>query len=212
MSGSEGEFSFFMILIHNADERWLITTRGSNMRGDTMGCCISYFIGFENERTLEGILRFIGTQASALGFKIVRFKLEKDRKELYIDPHEGCETLVLRFRKLKDMVADKEHFYWQDGCCFREIEKAIKGRDHHDPSNWPMTPFLRENLWFCSDFVKTEYAPKSIHAKVCELLRLIAPFASLFVVRDEADFYETRSRENLLKNHGYLAGDRVNDL
>jgi hypothetical protein len=42
--------------------------------------------------------------------------------------HKDCETLALDFRKLKDMVAGKDYFYWHDGCCFRELElKGIKG-------------------------------------------------------------------------------------
>jgi hypothetical protein len=45
-----------------------------------------------------------------------------------------------------------------------------------------------------------------------ELMRMISPAVSLFCVRDEANFYETRSWKNLLENHGYLAGERVNDL
>ena len=51
-----------------------------------------------------------------------------------------------------------------------------------------------------------------MHAKLCELMRLMAPRASLLCVRDEADFYEPQSKEDLLKGHGYLAGDRVNDV
>lgn len=48
-----------------------------------------------------------------------------------------------------------------------------------------------------------------MHVKVCEFLRLVAPYASLFHVRDEAGFYETRSKERLLKlnrHTGWLTG------
>ncbi|MEW5983726.1 MAG: hypothetical protein AB1806_15345 [Acidobacteriota bacterium] len=167
-----------------------------------MGCCINYFIGFENLDALDRALAAVVEHAATLGFDVRRRSFTEQRRTVTIQPHEHCETLVFDFMTVEHWAQSGEEPF-----CGREIMQT----NWDDCTTWTCT-FLRPHLWYCAGFVKTEYAPKSVHAKVCELLRGMAPRAALFCVRDEAGFYETRSRDALEEGHGYLAGRRVDDL
>ena len=60
--------------------------------------------------------------------------------------------------------------------------------------------------------VKTEYAPKSNHVKACSFLRSISTFGTLFRIGDENGYYGSVKKKGLLEGHGYLAGEKDNDL
>jgi hypothetical protein len=167
-----------------------------------MGCCINYFIGFENADTVDHVLTIIANHAVTMGFAITKCEITPRRKTLVIEPHKNSEWLCLDFMTIGDWAKSKEYVYCGD---------EIHGKNWDD---WrtQRCPFLRKHLWYCAGFTKTEYTPKSIHAKVCELLRLMSPRASLLCIRDEANVYETRSKDNLLNGHGYVAGQKGNDI
>lgn len=169
-----------------------------------MGCCINHFIGFEDAGVLDDVLSAVAQRAVEFGFEVHEFEITDAKKTLRIQPHQQCETLCFDFRQIGEWTKTEDHLYWGD-----EIKTA--NWDDWRAAN-PLRVFLTKDLWYSAGFTKTEYAPKSVHAKICELLRMIAPVATLFCIRDEAGFYGTRSRQRLLENHGYLAGEKVNDL
>jgi hypothetical protein len=53
---------------------------------------------------------------------------------------------------------------------------------------------------FMRDYVKTQFAPISIHIAIVELLKQLAPQFVSLTVEDEAEYWETGDRETLDRN------------
>ena len=169
-----------------------------------MGCCINYFIGFDDERMLEKALEYVKTGAEMLGWKVVKFSLTPTRKTLAVNPHPKCESIVLDFMKIKDWRKSSEHVF------HNEVAKDTQNVFNRIIPKF--YPFLNDNMWYSANFTKTEYAPKSNHVKVCGFLRSISRVATLVRIDDESGYYGSMSKQKLLEEHGYLAGEKVNDL
>jgi len=168
------------------------------------GCCINYFIGFDDERMLEKALEYLKACAESQGWKVVKYSITPARKTLAVNPHPRCETVVLDFMKVKDWRESGEHMYYD--------EIAKETRESFDRTIPKFYPFVHDEMWYSADFTKTEYAPKSNHVKVCSFLRSISTVATLFRINDESGYYGSMSKRKLLEGHGYLAGEKVNDL
>ena len=119
-------------------------------------------------------MKLVEPYAVKLGFKIE----ERSWNKLIANPHEKSEWVTLHWHKIKTI---KNRTGWDMD---KINQKAID---------------LDDDTWFCSGFVKTQYAGTLTHIKVAEFLRRVAAFCSYVEIFDEADYYESGATEKSLK-------------
>lgn len=142
-----------------------------------MGITIHYAFMIRNRNAVCRMLTEIKGIAVRLGMRILR----DEETCLILHPHSKCESINLDFRKWKE-VRQREGF---DYC--RETMKDCE-------------KMLNDNDYVCGSFTKTQYAGYKTHVLVAEILRKIAGRCTLAYVSDEADYYESGSKEETLKN------------
>ena len=152
-----------------------------------MGITIHYRFGIQDEKTLEKLLTKI-KEIVEEEMEIIHFELSDEKKSLIILPHPNCETLELEFEKWEDIK--------------KRYENSKEWNYVYETLKDEFSEETLEDLWVCSSFCKTQFAGDITHAKVCEILRIMASFCSLVKIDDEGEYYETRDKENLLECFG----------
>jgi len=171
-----------------------------------MGITIHYRFMFRDEKALERVLFLVKKFAEEkLGMKILKFDMNEKTKELIIHPDGKCETINLVFQRWKD-VKEKSKNKWT-----YEYEVLSKYKLCFNEKTENFSDFFADDDWVCADFTKTQFAGAEVHAKVCEVLRLVASFASFVDISDEANYYETLDFESLVKDIESL-GNFINIL
>ncbi len=101
--------------------------------------------------------------------------IDDTQRGILINPHPESETITLIFNQQHEL------------CFYTPLQ---------EPGQYWETKLL---------FTKTQFAPIDIHIGICELLHLIQDkyFPSLDV-HDEGEYFETRDRERLAHNIGFL--------
>ena len=140
-----------------------------------MGITIHY--SFCREMSPEVLLKKLEPVAEGFGFKIE----ERSWNKLIINPHEDSECITLHFHKAKSIKAREGY----------DLEKSRIERNE--------LGYTGENEWFCSGFVKTQYAGVFTHIKVAEFLRVVSSFCQKSSIYDEADYYEKGYSEEALE-------------
>jgi len=134
----------------------------------TMGITIHY--RFARTESPEGLLDEAEQLARQLGMTIV----ERKAHALVIHPHPESEYISLRWKQVKNIALPGE------GYDYARATMSDLGE-------------LDKQMWFCSDFTKTQFAGAAAHAQVCELIRFVACHCYKSCVHDEADYYEAGS-------------------
>jgi hypothetical protein len=132
-----------------------------------MGATVYYQLGVRNRRALIQTLDKVEEKARKLGMRAVRHGATK----LLVQPAENCDTLAFEFKR-KVKKAETIH------CRIVEILDD-------------------DSMFVCSGRCMTQFAGEEIHARVIELIRLVASRCSFVHVLDDCEYYETLDRERV---------------
>jgi hypothetical protein len=139
-----------------------------------MGVTIYYRLGVWNRGALRETLDLAEATARMAGMATPR----EGEHDLIIDPGEGCETLEFRFRPWGEVKRGGWDFF------------GLRAGAEAGPY---------DGLMVCSGSCKTQWAGDMTHARVAELIRLVACRCSYVEILDEGEYYETRDRRRVLK-------------
>jgi hypothetical protein len=150
-----------------------------------MGATVYYQLGVRNRRALIQILDKVEEEARKLGMRTVR----RGATKLLVQPAENCETLAFEFK------------WWGGG----EKGEALHCRI--------VEALGDDSMFVCSGRCMTQFAGEEIHARVIELIRLVASRCSFVHVLDDCEYYETLDRGRMADIFGKYSGmlERVTD-
>jgi predicted Zn-ribbon and HTH transcriptional regulator len=128
-----------------------------------MGATVYYQLGARNRRALIQTLDKVEEKARKLGMRTVR----RGATKLLVQPAENCDTLAFEFKR------------------WGEVKKA-------ETIHCRIVEALGDDSMFvCSGRCMTQFAGEEIHARVIELIRLVASRCSFVHVLDDCEYYET---------------------